>query len=633
MTIASRTDRATLVIGLLLASSIASAAPPARPLELTVDATDAPRGLFRAHLVVPASPGPMALAYPKWIQGEHTPSGPITQLVGLSIKASGAAVPWRRDPIDQFLFRLEVPAGAESVTVEYDYLSPVASFGSGYGETPNATPHLLIVDWHNVVLFPAGPAADDIPVRARLRLPPGWKFDTALASTAAPDGSLIFSPVSLYTLIDSPVLAGDHFRTEVIEAGDRPARLSVAADREAALEIPAERLAAYHRLPLEARALFGATHYTSYHWLIALGDTLDENGLEHHESTDIRVPVGFFSDESIRVADDFVIPHEYVHSWNGKFRRPAGLAKRDTQQPFDDELLWVYEGLTRYLDMILPARSGMNTVAQSRDYLAWRAARQDRARPGRRWRPLADTAVSAPTIWDGPADWTNYRRSGKDYYDESMLVWLEADTVIRERTAGRRSLDDFCRDFFGGADGPPSVKPYTRADVEAALAKVATFDWHGFFTARVYEIAPTIPLGGIEGSGWTLVYDARPNGFEHAWDTMYKQIDHTMSIGLQLSPTGVVQDVVLDSAAWKGGFGPGMTIVSVNGRPYTPGVFEEQLDAAKSSAAMIEFVVRHGEDSKTLRVDYHGGVLYPHLERNPSRPDVLAAILAPRAAR
>jgi predicted metalloprotease with PDZ domain len=241
--------------------------------------------------------------------------------------------------------------------------------------------------------------------------------------------------------------------------------------------------------------------------------------------------------------------------------------------------------------------------------------------------------VSAPTIWDGPSDWTNYRRSGKDYYDESMLVWLEADTVIRERTAGKRSLDDFCGGFFGGADGTPSVKPYTRADVEAALAKVAAFDWHGFFTARVYDVAPKVPLGGIEGAGWTLVYDARPNSFQRAWDTMYKQVDQTMSVGLQVNPTGVVQDVVLDSAAWKGGFAPGMAIVSVNGRPFTPELFHEQLNASKSSAVPIEFVVRHGEDSKTLRVDYHGGALYPHLERNPSRPDVLAAILAPRAAR
>ena len=634
MTIASRTHRATLVTGLLLlASSLAPAAPPARPLGLAVDATDAPRGVFRAHLVVPASPGPMALAYPKWIQGEHMPSGPITQLVGLSIKAGNTSVPWRRDPIDQFLFRLEVPAGADSVTVEYDYLSPVGSFGAGYGKTPNATPHLLIVDWHDVVLFPAGPAADEIPVRARLRLPPGWKYDTALASTTAADGSLVFSPVSLYTLIDSPVLAGDRFRTEVIEIGDRPARLSVAADRASALEIPADRLAAFRRLPGEARALFGSTHYGAYRWLVALSDTLDEEGLEHHESTDIRQPTGLFTDPETALALDFVIAHEYMHSWNGKFRRPAGLAPRDTQQPFDDELLWVYEGLTRYLDLVLPARSGMRTLGQSRDYLAWRAARQDRDRPGRRWRPIVDTAVSAPTIWDGPSDWTNYRRSGKDYYDESALVWLEADTIIRERTAGKRSLDDFCRDFFGGADSLPELKPYTRADVEAALAKVAAYDWRAFFTARVYDIAPKIPLGGIEGSGWRLVYDASPNEFQRAWDAVYKQVDQTMSIGLQVSPAGVVQDVVLDSAAWKDGFGPGMTIVSVNDRPFTPAAFHEQLNGAKTVAGPIEFVVRHGENSKTLRVEYHGGALYPHLDRNPSRPDVLAAILAPRADR
>ena len=629
-----RTLRAArFAAALLLWSSDATSAPPARPLELTVDATDAPRGLFHVRMAIPAARGPMALAYPKWIQGEHSPSGPITQIAGLIMSVDGVRVPWRRDPTDLFLFHLDVPARTRIVEVEFDYLSPAWTFGAGYGESPNATPHLLIVDWHDLLVFPAGAAADDTPVRARLRLPRGWEHDTALPSTPEQNGSLLFSTVSLTRLLDSPVLAGDRFRSEIIESGDRPVRLSVAADRAAALEIPPDRLAGLARLPVEARALFGASHYSSYHWLVALGDTLLANGLEHHESTDIRQPSGLFTDPGTALAQDFVLAHEYIHSWNGKYRRPAGMVKANPQQPLSDELLWVYEGLTRYLDLVLPARSGLKTPAQSRDYLAWRAGRQDRARPGRAWRPLVDTAVEAPDIFDAPTAWTAYRRSGKDYYDESMLIWLEADTIIREKSEGRRSLDDFCRDFFGGADSAPSVRPYARADVEAALAKVAPFDWHGFFTARVCDIAPRIPLGGIEGAGWKLVYDARPNEFQRAWDTLYKQLDHTMSIGLQLGPTGSVDDVVIDSAAWKGGFAPGMTIVSVNRRAFTPVVFDEALSAATTAAAPIEFAVRHGEETKTLRVDYHGGVLYPHLERDPSRPDLLAAILAPRRAK
>jgi len=636
----TRPQIARLAAAVLIASSLASApapalrslqhAPPAWRMELSVDATDAPRGLFRVRMAAPAASGPLTLAYPKWVQGEHTPSGPITQLVGLAIMAGGASVPWRRDSIDNFLIHVTVPPGSETISVEYDYASPVGIFGAGYGKGPNTTAHLLVVDWHDLVLFPADAAADDVTVYARLRLPAGWQHDTALSGSQTSDGVLAFAPVSLTTLIDSPVLAGDRFRTEVIEGGDRPARLSVAADRSSALTISPERLAAYRRLPVEARALFGALHYRSYHWLIALGDTLDVNGLEHHESTDIREPLGFFTDAQVGLRDDYVVAHEYLHSWNGKFRRPSGLATTSPQQPLDGELLWVYEGLTRYLDLLLPARAGMKTLAQSRDYLAWRAGRVDRDRPGRRWRPLVDTAVSAPTIWDAPTEWTAYRRSGKDYYDESMLIWLEADTTIREKTAGQRSLDDFCRAFFGGADGLPAVKSYTRADVEAALANVASYDWHAFFTARVYDVAPRVALGGIDAAGWSLAYDGRHNDYQLAWDTLYHQVDQTMSIGLQLSPKGVVQDVTLDSPAWRGGFGPGMAIVSVNGRPFSPAVFEEELNAATAATRPMEFVVRHGEDERTLRVDYHGGAVYPHLERNASRPDVLAAILAPR---
>jgi len=348
----------------------ALAAPPSpdapRAIELAVDATDAPRGVFHSRLVVPATPGPLTLAYPKWVQGEHAPSGPIMQVAGFAVSAGGKALAWRRDPLDMFLVRLEVPAGVEEVEVTLDYLSPPEVFGADYGETPNATPHLAIVDWHDLLVYPLGAAAADIPVRATLRLPAGWQLDTALAPSdrgEAKDGAVVFAPTDLYTLIDSPVLAGEIFRTFEVGPAEAPVRISLAADRRSALELPASRIAAYRRLPAEALALFGARHYRSYRWLVALGDTLDQNGLEHHESSDDRGKLGMFTDDALLLRWGTLLPHEYVHSWNGKYRRPAGLATRDPQEPLDTGLLWVYEGLTRYLgDFLLTTRSGIRSV-------------------------------------------------------------------------------------------------------------------------------------------------------------------------------------------------------------------------------------------------------------------------------
>jgi predicted metalloprotease with PDZ domain len=634
----SRFGRLRRFLGLAFGTSLivvsagpARGAPPPRPIELAVDATDAPRGRFHARLVIPAPPGPLTLAYPKWVQGEHAPTGPISLLAGLTITADGKDVTWRRDPLNLFLFHVEVPAGADSVNVELDYLSPVQSLGRDYGHSPNATPHLLIVDWHDLVLYPAGASADELPICARLRLPAGWKHDGALEDRAEPDGTLVFSPASLTTLLDSPVLAGDHFRSEVLEGGDRPARMSVAADRASSLEISVDQLAAYRNLVREARALFGARHYRSYHWLVALSDKLEDDGLEHHESTDIRNRVGFFTDAVVRVSEEGVIPHEYVHSWNGKFRRPLGMATLNPQVPMDTELLWVYEGLTRYLgNVILTGRSGQWNTEQSRDYVAWLAARQDRGRPGRVWRSLVDTAVSGQLTFFAPEEWASFIRAA-DYYDESMLVWLEADTIIRERSGGRQSLDDFCRDFFGGGDGPPGVRPYARGDVEGALGKVTPYDWHQFFTTHIYDVSLKAPLGGLTSAGWRLVYDARPNAFHIARATVNKALDHTFGIGLLLDTAGTAKDVVFDSAAWRAGFGPGMKVVAVDGRKFTAEVLEEEMTAARVTTAPIEFTIEHGEEIRTLHVDYHEGVLYSHLERDPSHPDLLTQILAPRA--
>ncbi|HZF10337.1 MAG TPA: M61 family peptidase [Thermoanaerobaculia bacterium] len=633
--------RFTPFAALLLTAAVpAAAAALPRPIELAVDATDAPRGVFHSRLVIPAAPGPLTLAYPKWIQGEHAPTGPIQQVTGFTLRSAagvaGQALPWRRDPVDPFLVRVEVPAGVSAVEVTLDYLSPTEGFGPGYGETPNGTPHLLIVDWHDLLVYPLGPNAAELTVHATLRLPAGWQYDTALPKAAdgatGADGALAFAPASLYTLIDSPVLAGEIFRTIEIGPAEAPVRISLAADRRSALAIPEARLAALKRVPAEALALFGTRHYRDYRWLVSLGDTLDHNGLEHHESSDDRGEAGLLTEPDLLSRWGPLLPHEYVHSWNGKYRRPAGLAVRDSQQALDTELLWVYEGMTRYLgDFLLTTRSGIRTVEESREFAAWVAANEDRNRTGRRWRSLADTAVSAQIIGGAPTAWTNERRA-LDYYDESMLVWLEADTILRQKSGGTKSLDDFCRAFFGGREStPPAVVPYTADDVYAALGKLVPYDWRGFFAERVYAVAPRAPMGGLAAAGWKLVYTDRPNEYQKARARSVKQIDATFSVGLLLKDDGTIDDIVIGSPAWQAGLGPGMKLTAVDGRKWAAEVLSEEIQAAAKSTAPIELTVEQGNAVKTFRMSYHEGERYPHLERDEKRPDLLEAILAPKA--
>jgi predicted metalloprotease with PDZ domain len=621
----------TLTANLLAAASMVWA--ETRPIELAVDATDAPRGIFHSRLVIPAAPGPLTLAYPKWVQGEHAPSGPIQQVAGFTVSAGGKALPWRRDPLEMFLVKVEVPPGSTAVEVTLDYLSPTESFGNGYGETPNATPHLAIVDWHDLLVYPLGPSTADVPVHATLRVPAGWQLDTALTiagKAGIQAGTVNFAPTTLYTLIDSPVLAGEIFRTLELGPPGSPLHISIAADQRSALDIPEARIAAYRRLPAEAEALFGAHHYRSYRWLLALGDTLDQNGLEHHESSDDRVHLGMFTDESLLLRWGTLLPHEYVHSWNGKYRRPEGLAVKDSQEALRTDLLWVYEGLTRYLgDFLLTTRSGIRSVEQSREYAAWVAANADHNRPGRSWRPLADTAVAAQFLSGAPQPWTAYRRA-LDYYDESLLIWLEADTILREKSGGRISLDDFCQAFYGAPSTAPAVIPYTEDDVYNTLNLLVPFDWRGFFAQRVYAVQPRAPLGGFEAAGWKLVYTDQPNEFQKARAQSSKLVDASFTLGLWIKEDGTVDDIVVGSPAWDAGLGPGMKLVAVDGRKWATQILPEEIQAARKSTQPIEITAEHGDVVRTFKINYHDGDRFPHLERIGSRPDLLSMILAGR---
>jgi predicted metalloprotease with PDZ domain len=607
-------------IALLSVSGWCTNAPT---VTLSVDATSAPRKIFHATLSIPATGGDLTLYYPKWIPGEHAPDGPIIDLAGLKFNAGGKTLKWRRDTLDGFTIHVEVPAGVTEVHAELDFLSP-ATFAGGFSAGSSATAKLAIISWNQVLLYPKGYRSDDITYTASLKLPEGWKFGTPLPIASQSGSEIHFAPASLTTLVDSPVIAGEFLKVVPL-AQDPPTEMDIAADSAAALDAPAELWDHYKSLVDQAQKLFGAHHYRDYHFLYTLSDHVAHFGLEHHESDDSRVDERALVDEGARKMAAGLLPHEYVHSWNGKFRRPADLATPDYQQPMQDDLLWVYEGLTNYLGFVLTARSGLLTAVEDRDDLALTASALDHL-PGRQWRNLQDTADAAPQLYFAPDAWHSWRR-GTDFYDEDTLNWLWVDVIIRQQSQGKKSIDDFCHLFHGAPSTGPMVKPYTFDDVVNALNQVATYDWRGFWTERLTNHGPGAPLGGIEGSGWKLTYDETPSEMLNGAAGEYHAVPAGFALGLELNNDGGISDTTEGDLAAKAGMGPGMKVIAVNGRRFSGEVLREAIKAAKTSSVPIELLVENDEYFKIYKLDYHGGEKYPHLVRDESKPDLLTDIL------
>ena len=622
--------RVTLILFALIwmAPSVAAT----RPIILQVDARDVTRGIQHAHLAIPVRPGPLTLAYPKWIPGEHAADGPLTQLVALQITSGGRVVACRRDSLDPFSFHVDIPAGVNVLEVRFDYVSPPKSFGDGYGKAPDSTAHLIILPFNHFMLYPRDAAAESIEVKADVLIPSGWKFDAALRPERIEGGHIWLPQTTLYTLIDSPLLAGEYFRVIPLTEGAGSTRMSIAADAPGDLAVSDAVVAGMRRVVVEATGLFGPGHYREYVWLITLSDALaTQNGLEHHESTDIRDTENLFTDPE-RLIEARTLPHEYVHSWNGKYRRPEGLATRNYQQPMVDDLLWIYEGMTRYLgDFVLRARSGLSTPEQTRAYVAWIAALMDVDRPGRAWRSLADTATGLPGYNDAPGEWGAIRRT-RDYYDEMLLIWLEVDTLIRQQTNNKRSLDDFCHEFFGGSAGLPTVKAYSRADLVKALHAVAPWDWEAFLSSRIDAINERAPLDGIRAGGWALNYDDEPNVFFNAREKVDGASNLSLSLGVWVKPDGVVADVVNGSPAFLSGVTPAMRLLAIDGRKWSTNAARAAIVKAEQTTQPVELIVESADIVRVLHVDYHAGLRNPHLVRDPERPDLLGHIIAPRFA-
>lgn len=603
----------------------------AAEIALNVDATDVVHGIQHADLMIPVTPGPVTLGYPKWIPGENRPNGPITQLMNLHFVTGGLELPWRRDALDSFSFHLTIPKGESTLHVHLDYFSPPQVFGSGFGKSPNITSHLLILLFNQVILYPVDSHTAEIEVKTRVELPEGWAFDCALPARRISEGEISLATAPLSTLIDSPLLAGLHFRRIQVTDGPGATRMSIAAEDTADLAVDDRVIKRLRALVAETAQVFGPGHYRQYAWFLSLGDSLQHDGTEHSESADVRQGENLFSDpdQSIQWG---LLPHEYVHSWNGKYRRPTGLAITNFQEPLNDELLWMYEGLTRYYgDLVLNSRSGLATPEESRDYLAYVAAQMSEDRPGRAWRSLADTAIAVPAYVEAPLAWTTVRR-GIDYYNEMLLIWLETDMLIHEQTANRSSLDDFCRSFFAGPERAPALRPYTRSDIVAALKAVAPFDWDRFFTTRIDNINPGAPLAGLSASGWNLTFDDTPNPFLAKVERLSSSYNLSFSLGLWITSDGTIQDVVPGSPAYDAGVAPGMHLALIGGDKWSIVAAQRAISAAQRSALPIYLVVDVGNESRTLQVNYRRGLRYPHLTRDASRVDRLSDLLAPISA-
>ncbi|BFI95611.1 MAG: tetratricopeptide repeat protein [Rhodanobacter sp.] len=591
-----------------------------------VDASDTRQGIFRVHETIPVQPGPLTLLYPQWIPGSHSPSGPIAMLAGLKLSANGKPVAWTRDKYDVYAFHLDVPAGTSSLDADFQYLSPR---DGGY----EMTDRMLMLEWDKVSLYPAGYYTRDIHVEPSVSLPQGWQFGSALETASQSGGDTTFKPVTYNTLVDSPMYAGRYFeRVDLNPGSQAPVHLDIVADAPKYLVMTPEQLAQHRALVTQAVKLFGSHHYDHYDFLFSLSDVLAGNGLEHHQSSEDGMGADYFTAWADDAPNRDLLAHEYVHSWNGKFRRPADLWTPNFNVPMGDSLLWVYEGQTQYWGFVLTARAGLWTPEQFREALAMVAANYDRNRPGFQWRTLEDTTNDATAAHRSALPYRSWQMS-EDYYSGGQMMWLSVDAKLRELTHDRKSLDDFARAFFGVDNGSFVTKTYTFDDVVAALDGVAKYDWADFLRTHAYALNPPL-LDGLAAAGWKLVYTDQPSAYEKQYESRPESPRHiynfAWSIGLTLAKDGSINDVRWGGPAFKAGVSTGATVVAVNGRDYSSEALKEAITAAKTDQAPIKLLLKFQGNLQTVAVDYHGGLQYPHLERIAGTPDYLDQIIAAR---
>ncbi|BDU19031.1 peptidase M61 [Dyella sp. GSA-30] len=603
-------------------------APYAGTVGLHVDASDTLQGIFRVHETIPVKAGALTLLYPQWIPGDHSPTGPIAMLAGLKLMANGKPLAWKRDKYNVYAFHLDVPAGVSTLDAEFQYMS-----GRTDNEGFEITDRMMDMEWSKVALYPAGYFSRGITFAPSVTLPHGWQLGTALEMASQSGDTTTFKPVTLNNLVDSPIYAGQYFkRVDLTPAGDAPVHLDIVADDPKYLEMTPEQLTAHRALATQATKLFGSHHYDHYDFLFSLSDQLAGNGTEHHQSSENGLGADYFTAWGDSAPGRDLLAHEYTHSWNGKFRRPADLWTPNFNVPMGDSLLWVYEGQTEYWGFVLTARAGMWTPQQFRDALAMTAANYERNREGFQWRTLEDTTNDATAARRSSLPYRSWQMS-EDYYSGGQMMWLEVDGKLRALTHGKRSLDDFARAFFGVENGSYVTKTYTFDDVVAALDGVAKYDWAGFLHAHVDTVNPPLQ-DGLAATGWKLVYTDKESEYEKQYNSRPASSRHiynfAWSIGLTMNDKGEVNDVRWDGPAFKAGVSTGAALVAVNGQTYSTDVLKDAIAAAKNSKAPIQLLLKYQGGFRTVPVDYHEGLKYPHLVRVDGTPDYLSEIIAPR---
>ena len=611
-------------------------APANRPypgaISLQVDLTDTVHRVEKVHEQIPVVPGAreVVLLYPQWIPGTHEPAGSISAVAGLVTKVDGAPVQWLRDQVEVYAFHVPLPSGAKSVQVEFDYLSPIKP-SAGRVEISDAIEDLA---WNEVLLYPAGHFARDIQFEPKLALPTGWKYATALETASTTGETIQFEPTPLNTLVDSPLYAGKYFdRIDLSPTATDIVRLNVVADRAEDLKTTPEMIDMFKRLALEADKLYGSHHYKHYDFLLLLSDKVGGIGLEHHQSSEDGWPARFFVDWKKGVLERDLLAHEYTHSWNGKFRRPADLWTPNFNVPMRDDLLWVYEGMTQYWGNVLTARAGLRTPEQTRAVFA-RVAAIFAASPGRDWRPLVDT-TNQPTMSQRRAvSWSSFQRP-EDYYTEGELIWLDADTKIRELTHDQKSLDDFCKVFLAVYNGSFVTDQYTLDDVVNGLNEVVPYDWKGFLESRVYRLHPEVPINGFTQGGYKLVYSDTEPGWMNDVDAGGNVFDGVTSIGFTIgnrraaTPSATVSNVLWGSAAFQAGIRPDMELLAVNKVAYTLRGLKDAIVDAQKTHTPVELEFKDGKEYRTFSVPYFGGLRFPTLQRLEGTPARLDHILDP----
>jgi predicted metalloprotease with PDZ domain len=583
-------------------------------IQLSIDATDIERKIVRVHEVIPVEAGALTLLYPKWLPGTHAPEGAIDRFAGLEIKANGQKVTWIRDPVDVYAFHLIVPTGTAKLDIDFQYLSPV---DDDVGEA-EITANMMVLEPIRLSLYPAGYFVRRIQVTPDVTLPAGWQFATALDGASETGGHVTFKTTPYETLADSPIFAGRYLsKLDLDPGGPTPVHMDVMADRPSQLEIKPEELAAHRALVQQSYRLFGSHHYDHYDFLVSLSDTVPGGGLEHHRSSEDSTYADYLTNSAKSLFEKDLLPHEYTHSWNGKFRRPADLWTPNYDVPMRDSLLWVYEGQTEYWGKVLAARSGLRNKGQALDDIAYMAAVYDNV-PGRGWRPLQDTTNDEIIDPRRPLSWRSWQRF-EDYYDEGALIWLDADTLIREMSKGAHSLDDFARSFFGIDDGSFVPVTYTFDDVVKALNAIQPYDWASFLRTRLDQSGGKAPLDGLRRGGYRLVYNDQENEIAKSMDGERKTSNFFWSLGFNVSDKdGELKLILWDSPAFKAELTAGMHIVAINGIPFDPDVLKEAVKAGVGGKDAIELIVKTTDRYKVVHLDYHGGLRYPHLERDPA---------------